>query len=514
VQGCAAACGDAFERSRQCFAELEEWMTSDGTVGLQHADLEEQLEMRGRELLRQMFQDRLALSAVLEERRHDVTGPDGVARTRAERGRTRPLVTKFGQVTVPRIAYRAPGRSNVCPADAVLNLPEEKYSHGLRKLAAAEAARGSMDDAGAAIERATGARIGKRQVEAMARRAAAHVEDFYAWRAVADPPEEGCPLILTFDGKGIVMLPGALRPATARAAETAENKLATRLSPGEKHGRKRMAEVAGVYDAVPVPRTPEDVISTPAQKREKKKQQAAKPKARGKPREPQARNKWLTASVTDDIPAVIASAFDEAERRDPAHQREWVVLIDGNNTQIEAVTAEAAKRGVKVTIVIDFIHVTEYVWRAAWSFFDKGIPAAEEWVADQLRKILHGKSAQVAAGIRRRATGFGYSDAERAGADECARYLNNKQDYLDYGTALLKGWPIATGIVEGACRHIVKDRMDITGARWSLEGAEAILKLRALIANGDFEAYWRFHIRREHERVHHAKYRDSLILAA
>jgi hypothetical protein len=489
-------------------------MTSDGTAGLQHADLEEQLEMRGRELLRQMFQDRLALSAVLEERRHDVTGPDGVARTRAERGRTRPLVTKFGQVTVPRIAYRAPGRSNVCPADAVLNLPEEKYSHGLRKLAAAEAARGSMDDAGAAIERATGARIGKRQVEAMARRAAAHVEDFYAWRAVADPPEEGCPLILTFDGKGIVMLPGALRPATARAAETAENKLATRLSPGEKHGRKRMAGVAGVYDAVPVPRTPEDVISTPAQKRRKKKQQAAKPKARGKPREPQARNKWLTASVTDDIPAVIASAFDEAERRDPAHQREWVVLIDGNNTQIEAVTAEAAKRGVKVTIVIDFIHVTEYVWRAAWSFFDKGEPAAEEWVADQLRKILHGKSAQVAAGIRRRATGFGYSDAERAGADECARYLNNKQDYLDYGTALLKGWPIATGIVEGACRHIVKDRMDITGARWSLEGAETILKLRALIANGDFEAYWRFHIRREHERVHHAKYRDSLILAA
>jgi hypothetical protein len=356
--------------------------------------------------------------------------------------------------------------------------------------------------------------IGKRQLEQLARRAAAHVEDFYAWRLTADPPEEGCPLILTFDGKGIVMLPDALRPATAKAAESAENKLATRLSPGEKHGRRRMAEVAGVYDAVPAPRTAEDVISTPAQKRRKKKAQAAKPGKKGKPREPQARNKWLTASVTDDIPAVISRAFDEAERRDPSHLRERVVLIDGNNARIEAVTAEAAKRGVQVTIVIDFIHVAEYAWKAAWSFFDKGEPAAEEWVAAQLRKILQGKSAQVAAGIRRRATSFGYSAAERAGADECARYLNNKQGCLDYGTALQKGWPIATGIVEGACRHIVKDRMDITGARWSLEGAEAILKLRALIANGDFEAYWRFHIRREHERVHHAKYRDSLILAA
>ena len=86
--------------------------------------------------------------------------------------------------------------------------------------------------------------------------------------------------------------------------------------------------------------------------------------------------------------------------------------------------------------------------------------------------------------------------------------------YLGYATALGKGWPIATGIIEGAARWLVKDRMDITGARWGLEGAEAILKLRALIASGDFDAYWRFHLRREHERIHHMKYRDGLILAA
>jgi hypothetical protein len=276
-----------------------------------------------------------------------------------------------------------------------------------------------------------------------------------------------------------------------------------------------VAELACVYDAVPVPRAPEDIISTPAQKRRKKKKaQAGKAKGKGKPREPQARGKWLTASVTDDIPAVIAAAFGEADRRDPGHQREWVILIDGNNTQIEAVTAEAGSRGITVTIVIDFIHVLEYLWKAAWSFYDKGEPASEEWVADQARKILHGKAPQVAAGIRRRATTYGYSPAERAGADESARYLDNKKDHLDYARALKKGWPIATGIIEGACRHIVKDRMDITGARWGLEGAEAILRLRALIASGDFDAYWHYHLRREHERIHHAKYRETYILAA
>jgi hypothetical protein len=512
MQGYAAEPNGAFAQSRECFAELEEWLASEDAAGLQHGELEEQLDVRGRELLRRLFQDRLELTAAREVRRHDVTGEDGIPRTRAEKGRARPLVTKFGQVTVSRIAYRVPGRPNVHPLDAVLNLPEEKHSHGLRKLAAIEAARGSIEAAGAAVTRATGVKIGKRQLEELVRRAAAHVEAFYLQRVISPAPE-AWPLVLTFDGKGIVMLPDALRPATAKAAASAENKLATRLSPGEKSGRKRMAELACVYDAAPVPRTPGDVISTPAQKR-KKKTQASKPEGKQKPREPQARGKWLTASVTEDIPAVIAAAFDEADRRDPQHRREWAVLIDGNNTQIEAVTAEADSRGITATIVIDFIHVLEYLWKAAWSFFDKGDPASEEWVADQARKILRGKSAQVAAGIRRRATTYGYSPAERAGADECARYLDNKKDYLGYATALDKGWPIATGIIEGAARWLVKDRMDITGARWGLEGAEAILKLRALIASGDIDAYWRFHLRREHERIHHARYRDGLILAA
>ena len=514
MQGYVPGLEGAFGKSRKCFGELEDWLASEDAAGLQHGELEEQLDVRGRELLRRLFQDRLDLTAAREARRHDVTGRDGVRRPRAEKGRTRPLVTKFGQVTVSRIAYRSPGRPNVHPLDAELNLPEEKHSHGLRKLAAIESARGSIEAAGAAVTRATGVRIGKRQLEELARRAAAHVAAFYLQRVIRPAPADHA-LVLTFDGKGIVMLPGALRPATARAAAAAAGKLATRLSPGEKNGRKRMAELACVYDAVPVTRTPGDIISTPAQKRKKKKNaQAGTAKGKGKPREPQAKGKWLTASVTDDIPAVIAAAFDEAERRDPGRKRDWVVLIDGNNTQIEAVTAEAARRGIMVTICIDLIHVLEYLQKAAWSFFDKGEPAAEEWVAAQARKILHGKSAQVAAGIRRRATTYGYSAAERAGADEAARYLDNKKDYLDYATALAKGWPIATGIIEGACRHIVKDRMDITGARWGLEGAEAILKLRAVIASGDFEDYWRFHLRREHERIHHARYRDGLILAA
>ena len=126
-----------------------------------------------------------------------------------------------------------------------------------------------------------------------------------------------------------------------------------------------MAELAAVYDGVPSPRTPADIITRPG----------TDPGPR--PPRPKTSGKWLSASVTDDIAAVIAAGFDEAERRDPEHSRTWLVLIDGNNAQIGAVRAEAERRGVAVHIVCDFIHVLEYLWKAAWSFDPPGAPAAE-----------------------------------------------------------------------------------------------------------------------------------------
>ncbi len=451
-----------FERSRAVFESVVVELVGLESGQVTHGELEERLAERSRELMRQLFQDHLDVRAAREERRTDVAGAGGAPRNRAERGHHRALATVFGEVGVERLAYRAARSANLYPADAQLNLPEGRHSHGLRRLAAIESARGSFEDAAEAITRASGQQVGKRQVEALAQAAAADIEAFYAGRA----PEAAGPdvlLVLSFDGKGIVMLPGALRQATARAASAAGKKLATRLSPGEKNGRKRMAELGAVYDAIPQVRSPADIIACPGQG-------AGTRRRRG----PAATGKWLTASVTADISEVIAAGFDEAERRDPHHQRTWAVLVDGNRTQIDAITAEAARRQVSVHIVCDFIHVLEYLWKAAWSFFEPGDANAESWVADQARKILDGKATQVAAGIRRRATTYGYSATERTGADACAGYLTTKKAYLGYDAALAAGWPIATGIIEGACRHLVKDRMDITGARWSRPGAEAI----------------------------------------
>jgi hypothetical protein len=288
----------------------------------------------------------------------------------------------------------------------------------------------------------------------------------------------------------------ALRPATAKAAKRASPKLKTRLSRGEKANRKRIAEVGAVYEIAPATRTPEDVLASTAHKTQPA---------------PKATRKWLCASVVQDAAAVVSDIYDEAERRDPEHLRTWIALVDGNNHQIDRITKEAKNRGAKVTILIDVIHVMEYLWSACWCFFNEGDPAAEAWVHDKALAVLEGKAGIVAAAIRRKATRLHLDPDKRANADRAAAYLLNKRSYLDYPTALANGWPIATGVIEGACRHLVKDRMDITGARWGLPGAEAILKLRAIITNGDLNAYWAYHLSRERKRIHASRYPNGLI---
>jgi hypothetical protein len=487
--------------SRGCFEQLLAWLEGGQATGMTHAELEDELACRGRELLRRMLQDHLTLRATNEPRLAAVTDDAGVAHAAVETGHRRTLASVFGQVRMERFAYRHRGHENLHPADAALNLPVERHSHGLRRLAAIESTRGSFEQAAAAITRATGQQVGKRQVEQLAARAAVDVFEFYATARHSESTSDDV-LVISADGKGIVMRPDSLRPATANAAAKASTKLATRLSKGEKRNRKRLAEVGAVYDLHPVPRQAGDVLDGS--------EHGNDPPAAPEPR-PKAANKWVTASVVDDAAEVVAGVFDQAERRDPGHRRAWVALVDGNNHQIDRIQAEATNRGVNITVVVDLVHVLEYLWGAAWCFFTEADPDAETWIHQRALAILQGNAVQVAAGIRRRATAAKLARPKRAKADACAKYLINKAGYLDYPTALASGWPIATGIIEGACRHLVADRMDITGARWSVDGAEAVLKLRAICANDDFDTYWQFHLQRERQRVHQTRYANDVI---
>lgn len=246
---------------------------------------------------------------------------------------------------------------NVHPADRALSLPAGRHSHGLRRLAVTEAVRGSYNQAKAAIERRCGKILGKRHTTLrLTDRATQDIAAFYRHQLVL-PATANTRLVLQVDGKGIVMRSEALRPATFKAHQAARRAMRTRLAPGEKPHRKRMATLACVFDATPSPRRPHDIV---------------------------------------------------APSTGRSHER-----------------AETGAEG-------------------------------------------HGAMAH----------------------------------RLGCPPALSSGWPIATGAIEGACRHLIGDRLDITGARWGLAGAEAILKLRALSDNGDFDEYWTHHLAREHERLY------------
>jgi hypothetical protein len=492
---CAVPPDDPFAISRATFTALAAELAGPVAAGLTAFELEEFLGERGREVVRQLLQDHYDLREVREEQqsreqRAPARGPDGVARTRLETGHGRLLATLFGTVKVTRCAWRKPGSPNYRPADAALSLPAGRHSHSLAKLAALEAARGSFDAARAAIARRCGPVIGKRQLEQAVTGAAADIPAFYAAR-VPEPCTPETLLVLSADCKGIVMRPGALRAATAKAAARL-GKMRTRLTAGEKPNRKRMAALVTVYDAEPAKRRPHDVIAPPGGRSGSR---ALRPG-------PGALAKWLAGSVRKDPAEVIAAAFDEAESRDPGHLRTWVVLVDGAEHQLGLIRAEAARRAVTIHVVIDIIHVLEYIWKAAWSLHDAGDPAAEDWVAVKALTVLAGGSVRAAEEITAEARAASLPPGRRTGADACVRYLSARHEYLRYDQALTEGWPIATGVIEGACRHLIADRLDIGGARWGLDGAEAVLTLRAVISNGDFEEYWRFHLAREHQRLY------------
>lgn len=489
----------SFASSRTFFERLIDRVEGEDAMKLPHDDLEAMLKEQGRELLRRLFQDHLDLRALREAERAAPTGRDGVERNH-RRGTARPLRTVFGDTNVQRLSFTTrQAAGGLRPLDAELNLPAGLFSFGLRLAACMLVLDVSFDSAGEKLRRLTGADIPKRQLEDLAVHAAQDFDAFYDDQQGKQVEAEGSSddlLILSTDGKGIVMRRDSLREATRKKAEKAKQKLQARLSAGEKRNRKRMAEVATVYEISPQVRSPEDIMASDADGDERG-QRVPRPKVK---------RKRVWASVDKPLEAVVEQAFDEALSRDPHKRRTWVYLVDGNKDQIRIAKKLARRHGVTLTIIVDFIHVLEYLWKAAWSFFKKGDPKAEEWVLGRARRVLEGKAATVAAGIRRSATLRKLDEKARKGADACAKYLHSTKSMLRYDLYLARGTPIATGVIEGACRHLINDRLGITGARWGLAGAEAILKLRSLRSSGDFDAYWNFHRRQEWARNHCSKF--------
>ncbi|MDE0217923.1 MAG: ISKra4 family transposase [Spirochaetaceae bacterium] len=363
---------------------------------------------QGRELVRQLYQDCVEQQDHLTGAgRRGVVDAQGTERTRTRRQR-RELETIFGTVSVERTGYGAEGHASLHPLDAQLNLPDERYSLEVRRRAALEASKNSFDETVRTLREYTGAQVGKWQVEELAERAAQDFDAFYEQRhqqAAEDQPTEhqsdteapqatataalpaDALLVITSDGKGVLMHRQDLRPATRTASErSAGTKMGTRLSKGEKRNRKRMSTVAAVYAVAPHVRTPAQMLAVLSR------DEAAEPNKR-RPR-PQHKRVW--ASVAQEPREVLKEAFREATERDPQHDRRWVVVVDGNETQLDIFEDLAEQHGVTLTIVLDIFHVLGYVWKAGHALEAEGSTALEQWVLHRLGRILEGRPSATA----------------------------------------------------------------------------------------------------------------------
>ena len=446
---------EPYAATRAQFEQLVLLASSVETQGMSHSEWERLLAEKGQELLRQMYQERVDEQAQAEVS-EPVVDAQGTERTRRRQQR-RELETIFGTVEVQRTGYGAEGEASLHPLDGQLNLPAERYSMEVRRRAALEASKGSYEEAAETLKRYTGATIGKRQVEELALRAAQDFTAFYdqrrqgvaepaateptATEAATDVAEDTLPadalLVISSDGKGVVMHREDLRPATRAASNSKQgNKMGTRLSKGEKRNRKRMATVAAVYAVAPLVRTPQQMLALLARDEE------AEANAPPRPR-PQHKRVW--ASLEQEPREVLQEAFREALERDPQRARRWVAVVDGNETQLKILTELAARHEVKLTLVLDIFHVLEYLWKAGHGLATAGSAELEQWVLQRLGRVLEGRAAQVAAGMRRSATRRGLSGGQREAVDKCANYLLKYQSHLAYDQYLGAGLPIGSG---------------------------------------------------------------------
>jgi hypothetical protein len=486
-----------FEQADEAYEKIKHSLLSEGPQ-MSLSDLEGKLMSEGFEVMRRLLQERVNLFHPGEST-EPVRDAEGELRTSSSVEHTRSVETIFGTIELTRAGYPSVGKESLHPLDATLNLPPEKYSLQVRRVAALEAAKGSFEEGVEAIATYTGARIAKRQFEELATRAAVDFEAFYADRqkSASRDADTGSILVLTMDGKGVSMLPEDLREATRKAAAEKSETFTARLGQGRRMNAKRMASVAAIYSVNPFVRTPEQILP------ENKPQEVAV--------RPRPEHKRVWASLADSPEQVIAAMFEEALHRDPNREKQWVALVDGNKTQIAHLEKLNKTHDLSMPIVVDFIHVAEYVWEAAKALLPDDKPQQDRWVRKHMLELLRGKTSSVAAGIRRSATFGKLPDAQRKPVDACADYLLNYKPYLQYEEALKRGAPIATGVIEGACGYLVESRMNRSGARWSLTGAEAVLRLRALRTSGDFDAYWKFHESQEYQRNHAANYADHCV---
>ena len=407
---------------------------------------------------------------------------EGRTLRRLEQTHGRPYVSIFGELFIARHVYgtRETQKHEVVPLDARLELPESKFSYVLQDWDQHQCVKGPYKEASETIQRILGLTQSVGSLEEMNVAMSRQVDSFRECQPTPPAKEEGSILVLTSDGKGVPM----------RKDEPAKS---GRRKKGEKANKKRMACVGSVYTVEPFVRTADDVVDEVMRKEARENR-------------PKPQHKQVRAELTRPIDGVEVNGKDrifawfkqQVEARNPKRAKPVVCVMDGER----ALWKMLLNYLCGIICILDIFHVMERIWQAAHCFHPEGSDEAKAFVTERLRRVLQGDVGRVIGGLKQMATKRNLRGAKLKQLRSALGYLHNNRRFMRYDEYLAAGYPIGSGVAEGACGHLVKDRMERTGMRWQVPSAQAMLDLRGIHASDEWEPFQSYRIEAETRRLY------------
>ena len=461
------------------FKDLVDYVTGEASQSRTACEVEltlfRQLLALGAQLLRLFFVQRAAV------RPSEPIAPDGT-RLKYQEKRQTTYFSVFGKVRFRRHYFHAPGQKEICPLDAELSLPSRCYSDLLRDWAEYCTTNESYDESLRVLKHILGLSISKQALETAVQEDAVDVEAFYEQKAAPSPETEGSILVIQADGKGVPMVRD--QPVDQPA----------RLGKGQKRTKKKESVVTAIYTIEPYPRTPQWMADALMRDIEGNKEPE---RTSTQPQRPAPVGKEVRATMKGKDFA-LGRLVGRVDQREGEHIQQRAALTDG----AEALQDRILSKFPDFELILDIIHVSGYLWDAANALLGETHLDRTAWVKEQLLLILSGKTTAVIQTLESLVQGPTTSTAQRKVLNTTIGYYRRNLPYMHYDRYLDRGWPISSGVVEGACGHLVKDRMEQSGMRWTRLGAQAILELRAARVNDDWDAYQHFRRRCQHQRLY------------
>ena len=418
----------------------------------------------------------------------------------------------FGQLCINRGAYAHPNGTYIYPLDERLNLPEHKSSYLLLKWLAQDAAQHDFRQGVERLNEIFDLSLFASVPQRLGREIAEYSEPFYEDQTLPKPEEEGSHLVVSADCKGVRII------KSERETQTAPSKCGARRGRGEKPGIKKDAVVVADFSFNPAPRDANVIVKgllnqfTKQEKNQAKKDRQTQKDAGERPdREPIHKHVFATLNGKD---AAFDHMMRHVKKRDTTHQKPIIALLDGEPALEHRLKEQLDTHHLTHrldAVILDIIHATEYLWDVATCLYGETDNKRIAWVEDKLYALTKSKVGYLIGALRQILTKneHGFSDAKIRTLQKTITYFDNHRHMMDYATYLKKGYPISTGVIEGTCGSLVKNRMEQSGMRWSIIGANAVLAQRSVVKNGDWTDFFNFYIQSEQLRLYPIEYQRA-----